>query len=76
MKKKISKHKKKLKKESKSKKEPIKPKQRKANMKVIGYSILGIGFLALTYFVDWLFIIGAVVMVWLNQKELNKKCCK
>lgn len=42
-------------------------------IKVVIFSILAIGFLALTYFVDWLFIIGAIVLVFLNQKELFKK---
>lgn len=41
--------------------------------KVVIYSILALGFLALTFFVDWYFIIGAVVLMILNQKELAKK---
>tara|TARA_Y100000310_G_C20407265_1_gene680244 strand:+ start:290 stop:445 length:156 start_codon:yes stop_codon:yes gene_type:complete len=48
-------------------------KKRKPNLKVIIYSFIAFGFLALTFLVDWIFIIGAVVMVWLNQKELMKK---
>ena len=47
-------------------------KQNKINLKVIIYSVLGIGFVALTFFVDWIFIIGAVIMIYLNQRELNK----
>ena len=43
------------------------------NKKVVLYSLLALGFLALTWLVDWLFIIGAVILVWLNQKELMKK---
>ena len=43
------------------------------NKKIVLFSILGLGFLALTFFVDWLFIIGAVILVYLNQKELMKK---
>lgn len=43
------------------------------NKKVVFFSILALGFLALTYFVDWIFIIGAVILVYLNQKELMKK---
>ena len=42
----------------------------KINIKVIIYSIIAIGFLVLTFLVDWMFIIGAVIMMWLNQKEL------
>jgi hypothetical protein len=43
------------------------------NIKIIIYSLIAFAFLALTFLVDWFFIIGAVVMVWLNQKELMKK---
>ena len=45
----------------------------KPNPKVIIFSIIALGFLALTFLVDWLFIIGAVILVYLNQKELMKK---
>jgi len=47
--------------------------KRKPNPKVIIFSVIALGFLALTFFVDWLFIIGAVVFMLLNQKELMKK---
>lgn len=40
---------------------------------VIIYSLIALGFLALTFFVDWIFILGAVIMVYLNQRELMKK---
>jgi len=43
------------------------------SLKVILFSILAIGFLILTFLVDWLFIIGAVILMYLNQKELMKK---
>jgi len=46
---------------------------KKPNTKVIVYSLIALGFVALTAFVDWLFIIGAVIMIYLNQKELMKK---
>ena len=46
---------------------------KKFNWKVVIYSIIALGFIALTFLVDWMFIIGAVVLVWLNQKELMKK---
>ena len=36
-------------------------------------SIIALGFLALTFLVDWIFIIGAVIMLYLNQRELMKK---
>lgn len=47
--------------------------KRKVNKKVVLFSLIALGFLALTFFVDWLFIIGAVVFMFLNQKELMKK---
>jgi hypothetical protein len=48
-------------------------KKRKINWKVVIYSIIALGFLALSFLVDWLFIIGAVIFMFLNQKELMKK---
>ena len=45
----------------------------KLNPKVIIFSIIALGFLALTFLVDWLFIIPAVILMFLNQKELMKK---
>ncbi|MBT4376753.1 hypothetical protein HOD29_05245 [archaeon] len=48
-----------------------------ANKKVVIFSIIALGFLALTFLVDWLFIIGAVILMYLNQKELFKdNSCK
>jgi len=46
--------------------------KKKINKKVIVYSIIAIIFLILTFIVDWIFIIGAVIMIILNQKELMK----
>ena len=43
------------------------------NPKVVVYSIIALGFLALAFLVDWLFIIGAVALMFLNQKELRRK---
>ncbi|MEX0932489.1 MAG: hypothetical protein WDZ77_00085 [Candidatus Pacearchaeota archaeon] len=46
------------------------------NPKVVFLSFLALIFLALSFLVDWLFIIGAVaLMVW-NQKELFKNVKK
>ena len=42
------------------------------NRKVVILSIIALGFLALTFLVDWIFIVGAAVIVWLNHKELMK----
>jgi hypothetical protein len=41
--------------------------------KVLLLSLLAIGFLALTFLVYWMFIIGAVVCVAINQRELMGK---
>lgn len=45
-------------------------KSRKINVKVIVYSFIALGFVVLTVLVDWVFIAGALVMIYLNQKEL------
>jgi len=43
--------------------------------RIIIFSILSGGFLILTYLVNWVFILGAVVLIYYNQKEIlkNKK---
>jgi len=46
---------------------------KKINWKIIIYSLVGLGFLALTYLLDWIFIVGAVIMIWLNHREMNGK---
>jgi hypothetical protein len=43
------------------------------NNKVIVYSLIALFFIYLTFAVDWLFILGAVILMFLNQKELMKK---
>ena len=45
----------------------------KINLKVVIFSILALGFLVLAFLVNWLFIIGAVILMILNQKELMGK---
>ena len=45
----------------------------KFNLKVVIYSIIALGFMILTFLVDWIFIVGAVALVYLNHKELFKK---
>jgi len=47
--------------------------KRKFNAKVVIFSLIALGFLALTFLVDWLFIIGAVVFMFLNQREIMGK---
>ncbi|MFW5846848.1 MAG: hypothetical protein ACOCUU_01690 [Nanoarchaeota archaeon] len=53
----------------------MKSKKPKRNIKprVIVYSLIGFVFIALTFLIDWIFILGAIIMMWLNQRELNKK---
>ncbi len=48
-------------------------KKNKINKKIIIYSLIGLGFIVLMFLVDWLFIIGALIMIYLNQKELKKR---
>lgn len=43
------------------------------NLKVVFLSLIGIGFIVLMFATgEWLFIIGAVVVMLINQRELNK----
>ncbi len=41
--------------------------------KVFIFSLIALGFLALTFFVHWIFIVGAVACMIINQRELMKK---
>ncbi len=43
------------------------------NPRVVLYSLIAIFFLILTFTADWLFIIPAVILMILNQRELMKK---
>jgi len=45
----------------------------KMNIRVVIYSIIALVFLAMTFLVDWLFIIPAVILMILNQRELMGK---
>jgi len=40
------------------------------NSKVVFLSLLAIVFVILTFAINWLFIIPAVIIVFINQKEL------
>lgn len=42
------------------------------NWMIILYSLIGLVFVALGFFVNYLFFLGAVVCVILNQREINK----
>jgi len=46
---------------------------KKPNIKVVVLSIIALGFVFLTFTVDWMFIIGAVIIMIINQKELFRK---
>ena len=46
---------------------------KRMNKKVVILSLIALGFIALTFFVDWIFIIGAVIIMLINQRELMKK---
>ncbi len=48
-------------------------KKTKTNLKVAIFSIIALGFLILTFAVNWMFITGAVILMILNQRELIKK---
>ncbi|MBA7609767.1 hypothetical protein ES703_16961 [subsurface metagenome] len=48
-------------------------KNKKINWKVVFLSLIALGFIALTFLVDWIFIIGAVIIMLINQRELMKK---
>lgn len=43
------------------------------NPRVVLYSIIALGFIYLTFTVDWLFIIPAVILMFMNHKELFGK---
>lgn len=43
------------------------------NKKVVINSLIALGFIVLTFTVDWLFIIPAVILLFINQRELMKK---
>jgi hypothetical protein len=50
-----------------------KKQKKKPNVKVIIFSLIALGLLALTFLVDWIFMVGVIILIYLNQKELMKK---
>ncbi|MBW6442685.1 hypothetical protein K0A97_02780 [Patescibacteria group bacterium] len=58
-----------------SKNDPKFPKKvkNKPNLKVTILSLIAIIFLVLTFTVHWLFIMGAIIIMLINQKELIGK---
>ncbi len=47
--------------------------KKQINWKVVIFSLIAMGFLAMTFIFDWIFIIGAVIFMFLNQKEIMGK---
>jgi hypothetical protein len=43
------------------------------NLKVVIFSLIALGFIALTFTVNPYFVIGAVIFMLLNQRELKRK---
>ena len=43
------------------------------NAKVVGFSIIALVCLVLGFLIHWLFIVPAVILMIINQKELMKK---
>lgn len=58
---------------SQKKRDIMKKEKKKPNKKVILYSILAIICVGLAITIDWIFLLAAVILIWLNQKELIKK---
>jgi len=53
--------------------EKPKEKSKKMNVRVVLYSFIALIFMWLTFTVDWIFIVGALFMIYLNKKELYKE---
>jgi hypothetical protein len=45
----------------------------KFNSKIVILSLIALGFVALTFFVNPYFIIGAIVLMLINQREIMRK---
>ena len=45
----------------------------KFNTKVVVFSLIALGFIILTFLVNPYFIIGAIVFMLINQREIMKK---
>ena len=45
----------------------------KFNLKIVIFSLIALGFIALTFLVNPYFVIGAIVFMLINQRELTKK---
>jgi len=46
--------------------------KRNFNKKVVTYSLIALGFIALTFLVNPYFIVGAIIFMLINQKEIMK----
>jgi hypothetical protein len=47
--------------------------KRNFNKKVVTYSLIALGFIALTFLVNPYFIVGAIIFMLINQKEIMGK---
>lgn len=45
----------------------------KSNFKVVVFSVIALICMAMVFVVDWIFILPAVILMILNQRELMKK---
>jgi hypothetical protein len=43
------------------------------NKKIVLFSLIALGFIALTFLVNPYFIVGAIIFMLINQKEIMKK---
>jgi hypothetical protein len=48
-------------------------KKSRVNWKIVICSLIGLGFIGLGFFVNYLFFIGAVVCTIINQREIMRK---
>jgi len=49
---------------------------KKINLKITILALIALGFAVLSFTINWLFIIPAVIIYLINQKELYKKKIK
>ncbi len=47
--------------------------KRNFNKKVVIFSLIALGFIALTFLVNPYFIVGAIIFMLINQREIMKK---
>jgi hypothetical protein len=47
--------------------------KKKRNWKVVVLSLIALACIALSFFIDWLFLVPAVIIFFINQKLLREK---